>query len=497
MENENVVQEEQKEVMSKPLKARIFTIMQYEKHPITDEELFCRDRIIEGLSRKTIIRANYILHDKDRYTEEEVEKMNGAYEKAGYEKRVAVGDLKNKHWHIVLQCSQLIEITKIAKWFSVPVNFVKIPKGSGAGKYLDCVEYLTHESEKEQLKGKYRYEDSEMGFVGSGSKWREELDKRAERRMKYGRDLDPKMSTFCDVLFDGKTLLQCREEDGLFYADNMEKLKKYRTEYLSQQEAPLARMNFYICGKGGVGKGLISIALARSLYPHLERDEEIFFEVGAKGVTFDGYDGQPVIIWNDMRAEDLLIGLNGRGNVFRVFDTFPRKQRQNVKYGYVSLCNVVNIVNSVQGYREFLDGLAGEYKRNGEEHKAEDKGQSYRRFPIILPLREEDFDVLLNSGYINNTDTYEEFIRYATIRGSMQQIAARCGRNKKLEKKIQQKTMKVVTDEHNKIMDKLNRDVVDEESVEKEFEEFGSIIDVVEDGFVEIDENIDLPFDIE
>ena len=140
-------------------------------------------------------------------------------------------------------------------------------------------------------------------------------------------------------------------------------------KYISERAPmPKTRLNYYISGTGGIGKGLICRAIARSLYPSLKDDDDIFFEVGAQGVPFEGYDGQPVIIWNDRRAYDLLQELNGRGNVFNVFDTHPARGKQNIKYASVNLINEVNIVNSVQDYSEFLDGLAGEY-RQGREHQ--------------------------------------------------------------------------------------------------------------------------------
>lgn len=102
--------------------------------------------------------------------------------------------------------------------------------------------------------------------------------------------------------------------------------------------------------------------------------ETFSLKLGAEGVSFDGYDGQPVIIWNDCRAGELIKTLGGRGNVFNVFDTHPSKGKQNIKYGSVNLVNRVNIVNSVQSYTEFLDGLAGEYTdRDGKQIVAEDK----------------------------------------------------------------------------------------------------------------------------
>lgn len=78
-------------------------------------------------------------------------------------------------------------------------------------------------------------------------------------------------------------------------------------------------------------------ALARALYPELDDDEDIFFTIGAKNATFEGYDGQPVIIWDDRRDYSLLEELGGRENVFNVFDTIPQNLRQNIKYGSVKL----------------------------------------------------------------------------------------------------------------------------------------------------------------
>ena len=211
------------------------------------------------------------------------------------------------------------------------------------------------------------------------------------------------------------------------------------------------------------------------MYPQYEDDEDIFFEVGAKGAPFEGYDGQPVIIWNDRRAFDLLQELNGRGNVFNVFDTHPTKQRQNVKFSSICLCNEVNIVNSVQDYVEFLERLAGGYTdRNGEEHEAEDKGQSYRRFPFIIPLHKDDFDMLLNKGFIEETDKFEEYIEHKHLIGNMQRIHSICGQNEALAKELEAKTVQPVIVKHNEIMDKFNHETMDEDAIRAMFADYGT-----------------------
>lgn len=181
-----------------------------------------------------------------------------------------------------------------------------------------------------------------------------------------------------------------------------------------------------------------------------------------------------MIIWNDRRALDLLTELNGRGNVFNVFDTHPTKQKQNIKYGSIYLGNTVNIVNSVQPYKDFLDGLAGEYSdRYGEEHKSEDKGQSYRRFPIIIPIHENDFDILLNRGFMENTDEFEEFLAYRKIRGNMQKIAQKCQQNEELAREIERKTLDPAVRLHQQLISSCNNQT-DEEQIRKEFADYGN-----------------------
>ena len=119
----------------------------------------------------------------------------------------------------------------------------------------------------------------------------------------------------------GKTLKQCKIDDPVLYVKEMQILKKCRLEYLYTQPVPKSRMNIYVTGQGGVGKGHTCKALARALYPELDDDEDIFFTIGAKNATFEGYDGQPVIIWDDRRDYSLLEELGGRETVFNVFDT--------------------------------------------------------------------------------------------------------------------------------------------------------------------------------
>ena len=444
----------------KIITARVLNIMQYEKHPKTNEELINENQIKSALEHKTIKQWAYIAHTEDVYTEDD--ELNNPDYKAGAK--------KPKHWHIVIRCDRAVELPVIAKWFGIEENYIEVAKGRGA--FLDCVEYLTHESETQQALGKHLYSDKE---VKANFDFRKELEDRESMILKYGRDLTPKDRMRYDVLYLGKTLKQCMNEDEILYMNDIEKLKKLRLEYISRQKVPSTRLNYYIAGQGGYGKDIASRALARSLFPQYEDDDDIFFEVGAKNATFEGYDGQPVIIWSEYRAFTLLEAFNGRENLFKVFDSHPHNSRVNIKFGSVKLINTVNIVNSVQDYQEFLDGLAGEYTdKSGNVHYAEDKGQSYRRFPIIMPLHSDDIDILFSKYFTGESDDPTEYEQWKRICGNFRRIRTKCRNNEKLARMLESRLLVDLPEKSRELLE--NEQIMTDEEILKEFEMYGSEI---------------------
>lgn len=444
-------------------KWRIFNVMQYEKHPETGETLLTEEQIrVALLSHRTVKRWAYICHDKDVYSALD-EEQNSDHK---------AGEIKPRHWHIVLECGSNVEIGVVARWLGVAENFVETAKGAGA--FLDCVQYLTHEQEKQQLLGKRLYADSE---VKSNFEFRAELDKRAENRAKYNRDLNLKERIRMEVLLNGMTLRQVIDKYPYEYQQDFRYLENCRIRYISKiAEMPKRRINYYVEGSGGIGKGLISRALARALIDrdNLLKDDEIFFEVGADRTSFEGYDGQPVLIWNDCRASTLLTKLDGRENVFNVFDPHPADIQQNIKYGSIRLNNEINIVNSVQTWKEFLDELAAEYKRNGQIHKAEDKRQSYRRFPFFLVLHEEDYDLGMNKGVFDGTREFEQYMMYRGMQANMRRIADRCGDNYELYNLETKKIVQPITEKHEELKELMaHQQQATAEEIAEEFKDSG------------------------
>ncbi|HBA48496.1 MAG TPA: hypothetical protein DCZ91_12000 [Lachnospiraceae bacterium] len=435
------------------LRARVYNIMQYEKHPTTGEVLLTEETIKQALSHDSIMQWAYIRHDKDVYSEKD-EKDDPSHKQGYY---------KPPHWHICLRMkTNCTELPTIAKWFGIKENYIDMPKGRSA--FLDCVKYLTHADVKQQEQGKHRYPDAE---VKSDFDWKAELERRDERKAKYGKKGDSmtdKQVMGQRIMLDGLTLLQAKAEDPVLYADCLEFFKRMRGAYLADSKPPKTRLNYYICGDAGAGKGVMSRALARALFPDLKEDEEIFFEVGAEGALFEGYDGQPVLIWNDRRAGNLIKELGGRSNVYNVFDTHPTKQKQNVKYASVGLVNAVNIVNSIQPYVEFLETLAGVNKEKEDAaNEYAQKSQSYRRFPLIINVHPEEFDIYVNKGFLSQNETYLDYEAHKNFYANMRRIAETCSRYEGLRRDIEGKAVQPVLEQHERIKGSVRLETDEEE----------------------------------
>ncbi len=431
---------------------RTFNIMQYVEHPETGEPLITEDRIKDALSKFGQCRYAYILHDKDKKED---------------------GSEKKPHFHIVIQTQSPVNLIVVAERFDIMPNFIDIPKGRNS--FGDCCEYLTHENPKEQEKGKHLYNDSE---IRANFNFRELIDKTVTIRMnsELRGGVGSLKTYYFNQVHKGKmTLTDVYNEDMEFYYNYERQLKYFRGVYLEEHaEMPRVRLNFYVYGEGGAGKDVMSRALARSLFPDEMDDDKIFYTVGNDNVLFDGYDGQPVVIWSDFRAEELLKTFNfKRGIIFKIFDTHPTKFNLNVKYGKINLINKYNIVNSVQEYKDFLDGLSGEYvDAMGTEHLSEDKKQSYRRFPVIIPIRTNDFDVLINKGFVGTGD-YFEYNEIKRIQGNLRELVKIQDNEKRRE--IEMKTLEIPCNEISKL------DTVEEvEFDEKKFKNYGKVRPVIQ-----------------
>ena len=395
------VKNEEKEKNGGSKRSRIFNFTQQMVHPKTGESLLNEEQIKKIFeNEKGFVKWAYILHDKDVDDK---------------------GKLKAKHWHIVIQCKNQKSISQISKIFGVPNNQIKTPNGKGA--FMDCVAYLTHETEKAIIDCKYEYPRNE---VRSNFDYIVEIENYFVSKAKGLSGMDIKERFRYEVLMLGKTLRECELENSYAYSDDYKELSQRRKEYITRKaEMPKFRNNFYVTGESGLGKSALSYELAqyfaKTYYPNLSEDEAIFMAGDAK---FEGYDGQPIILWNDFRAGDLIASFSTRGNVFKAFNPNVTNERYNIKYGSVRLPNTINIVNSIQTFEDFVKNLTAVKKDRftGEIlENEEDRTQDFRRYGFWFKVTEEDIHFYVNKGYLRE-GTYSDYVGPIQIRGSLPEI---------------------------------------------------------------------------
>lgn len=495
------------------MQSRVFSVMQYREHPETGEVMLTQEQIDEGLAamgdRYALHRWAYVWHPYDRLVE--VDEGTGEHRCIGF---------KGLHVHMVLwfDGDARPTIRTVSDAFSIPSARVKPPKetaedgaehkGRDAAPkaFFDLSEYLPHESrgkdavpsvhqsdrhylvDKTQAgkPGKYQYG---RGRIVTNFDFGRELDAHmAMRRSAAEGGGGAKLSKLFQAVGKGSlTLRQVRDQEPAIYfaKGNLAHFQKLRGDFLSHRDAPESVMNFYVFGEGGTGKDLLAKALARALAPDADKP---YFKVGGENVSWEGYDGEPVVIWEDMRVGDMIRTAKSRGMLFRILGPWRERDEKpivNIKGSKTQLLNRVNIVTGPEGYEEFLRGLAGEYEsmQGGVriQHQAENLGQGFRRFPVIIPVAEREFSIFVNSGVLNGTREYQSYERYEHMRQDLELLARRCkaikdkAERERVRGEIEGRTVAPIVEHHDRIA-RPELDAIDGDDLFAEFAGVGQPI---------------------
>lgn len=391
--------------------------------------LFTPDMIEAYLQKNAqyLKRWQWTMHDKDKYSHEEVKRIQLLIDDGAVGlKPVTVDDLKPTHIHLALEFVNAVYMSSVAKEFGLLESMIQKPK-SRYNQFLNMARYQTHEMPEEQAKGKHRYDDSE---VHANYDFRAEFDRMsrvADRAKARGMKKAEVQDLLEEIERGGISPEEVRQKYGYaFYQEREKEILKARSEYIKRYYTPSLRINFYVDAAGlthggRVGKTQLCKMLARSLFPQL-LDSECFFEVGSSRAGLQAYREQPVIIWNDMRAVDM-VQVFGRPELLNMLDDHPGKTESRILYGTVIPVQKFNIINGIEPYDEFLKGLAGTYTdRNGNHVEAEDESQVFGRFPFIIHVSTEWIDFLVSQGWLEGTREFETYQRFTRTVGGIRRL---------------------------------------------------------------------------
>lgn len=475
----------------KKMMVRVMHAVQYERNPKTGEDLhFGESNIQAAISHKGVKRYAYIRHDKDHYTKaDETKHINllkkeyqaeyiRACQALGFptswtvdnpldptekEKQDQVihnkigtqedyirknqyifeGALKPPHWHIVVEAPNKIDLVSFASWLGIPENDIYVPKGHGA--FLDNVEYLDHSRESDKYI--YAHEDVIANFDVQAEL--AEKEAKALQHEKYRKNADEINDLLQKVSREGMTLNQVRDilSDAV-YIRNSRLFDKARKDYITNyMPMPSVREVFYIdcqgssddssIGEGGMGKTVCTHALAKQMAREYGADitkrydelGDYIYDSGDPKVALQNYDGQPILVLNEMSAYDMKQAFGGVNGVKELLDPFPTKQALNIKFGAVAVTAKYILINGIQTFEAFKKALAGGYTdKDGNEHPAEEKAmrQFDRRFWVNVHIVDSEYiDILFNKGIFDDTDEYSQYIALRNVRVNFKRMISR------------------------------------------------------------------------
>lgn len=318
--------------------------------------------------------------------------------------RISEGQPKPPHWHIVLTFDVNRKVDEIARWFGVDPNWNERKLGRSAAE--NAWMYLIHSNATE--KAPYAPEDVHANFDYVNDV--KSMIEKARRHEKYASvseyDID-------DALIDiaqGTSLYDIQDRLGPnIFAKRKNVFQNARTLYLSRYaQMPTYREVFYVeaegidedKGKGGVGKSFCAKAFCRQLAMEFGADENLdinnmgryVFTAGDATVFFQSYDGQPILLVNEITGTDFKRALKGVQGVKSLLDPFPERKEFNIKHGSTLCLAKYIVINGIQSFEKFKRELAGEMVIDGTKQESETqvKEQFDRRFWGKITIRDKN-----------------------------------------------------------------------------------------------------------
>lgn len=352
---------------------------------------------------------------------------------------------KRPHWHIVLTFTQARALDEIARWFvllngeKLNANWNEAKSGHGAAESAWL--YLIHQNAPK----KYQYERKDVFASFDYESKLDETIKKHEDHEKYNID----RGDFNDVIAQVMHGMSKREAMSIVseaeYIRNEAVFERARRWYiLNEAPMPLLREVFYVDsagidedhGKGGLGKSACSKAFAKQLAKRFGADisknvndlQDYIFIAGDAKVFLQDYDGQPIVLIDEINGTDFKRACKGVNGVKSLLAPYPERKSFDKKHGSVVCTAEYIIINGIQSFEAFKRALAKGDTIDGIAQESEDsvKEQFDRRFwGHIRIIDSSNIEFWANRGLFENTPEQQVLEMIQQTRASFQQIASR------------------------------------------------------------------------
>ena len=394
-----------------------------------------------------------------------------------------LGDSKEIHVHVLLKFKNARSLDEIARWFGVPMNMINILKGQNT--FENAAKYLIHKDQSE----KFQYESSCVIASFDYPEWLDNQVVKDILHKKYRISSEDLNDIVNRVATEGLSLSEAEEMVSTpVFLRHKKLFQDARQLYIyNYMEMPFLRNVFYVDANGlsGAGKSIASKALCKQFAREYGADitkgfdslKDYIYKAGGKGVAWQRYDGQPIVLIDDREAYDMLQEFGGHDGVKNLLDPFPAKDSLNIKYGDVVVVAKYIVVNGIQSYEDFVNGLNGTYKtRDGLTVESDnDVTQYHRRITGIVKITEDDIvELLFNKGIMRGTREYQQYECIKITQYNFQRAMERLEGNALVQ--IESRTFDELVSTTHCIEDNLSNKISEVDAIPDEFENYGKVI---------------------
>lgn len=352
---------------------------------------------------------------------------------------VEINQLKPAHWHIIVHLSTNRASDEIARWFDLEPNWNEVKTGRGALE--SALNYLVHA--KDPKKHAYSPEDVHASFdYVNDLEERLEKDEQHEKYRINSEDLNDILE---DVALRGLSIRDAQNRSSMaVYLRNKRLFQEARAEYIrNYMPMPLWREVFYIDsegldedhGRGGLGKTACAKAFAKQLSKEFGGDPSLqisdlqqhIYWAGDAKVFLQQYDGQPIVVIDEISGIDMKRALKGVNGVKSLLDPFPERKSLDKKHGDVVCTAKYIVINGIQSFSKFKKELAGETIVDGVKQESEEsvEEQFSRRFwGNIKIVNSSEIEFWINRGLFENTAEREMMTLIRRVRANFKQITS-------------------------------------------------------------------------